>query len=67
MTQNTESKASDSPNECPQCRVESCENRAFFDGLCHIHGLQRYYSNARTDFEKADAEARPESRSKTKD
>jgi hypothetical protein len=67
MTKDAESKAlADSSTERPQCSVESCENKAFFDGLCHIHGLQRYYSNAKADFEKARVEAGSESRSKDK-
>ena len=66
MTKDAGSKA-DSSKEGLSCRVESCENEAFFDGLCHIHGLRRYYSNAKVDFEKAGIEDGSESRSKTKD
>ncbi len=52
MTKASQSKAAKgSSGERTMCRVKSCGNTAFFDGQCHIHGLQKYYGHAKADIE----------------
>ena len=56
MTTASQSKAvKGSSGERTMCRVDSCGSTAFSDGLCHVHGLQKYYGDAKADVEVAHA------------
>ena len=40
-------------NSPARCAVEACDKEVFFHGLCSFHGLQRYYREAKPDFQTA--------------
>jgi len=65
MVKANQSKAvRSSSSERTMCRVKSCDNAAFFGGLCHIHGLQEYYGHATADIEVTHVVVGSKSRSK---
>lgn len=43
-------------NGRPQCRVDGCDSDAFFDGLCHLHGLQKYYRRVGSDHRRGSSD-----------
>jgi hypothetical protein len=34
------------PDHPLRCKVEACNSDTFFDGLCCLHGMQKYYREA---------------------